>query len=169
LFQIARPAGQADDDNVYGYFGEQRNRGLELGAYGELLPGLRLMASAAFIQAKLTKTQDGVNQGNRAPGVPSSTFNVGLDWDVPGVAGLSLSGRAIRTSSMYLRADNSLGLPAVTRVDVGARYSTTVAGKPVVLRANIENLTDKRYWLASGTFATNAAARTYMLSASIGF
>ena len=38
LFQIARPAGQADENNVYGYFGEQRNRGLELAAYGEVRP-----------------------------------------------------------------------------------------------------------------------------------
>src|SRR5690606_6933286 len=106
LFQIARPAAQADEDNVYGYFGEQRNRGLELTAYGELQPGLRLMASAAFIQGKLTKTQDGVNEGNRAPGVPSSTFNLGLDWDTPWVDGLSLNGRVIRTSALYLNSDN---------------------------------------------------------------
>lgn len=169
LFQIARPAAQADEDNVYGYFGEQRNRGLELTAYGELQPGLRLMASAAFIQGKLTKTQDGVNEGNRAPGVPSSTFNLGLDWDTPWVDGLSLNGRVIRTSALYLNSDNSLRLPGVTRFDVGARYRATVAGKPVILRATIENLTDKRYWLAAGTFATNAAARTYMLSASANF
>src|SRR5690606_10305858 len=29
VYQLARPAGQADENNVYGYFGEQRNRGLE--------------------------------------------------------------------------------------------------------------------------------------------
>jgi len=169
VYQLARPAAQADDANVYGYFGEQRNRGLELTAYGELQPGLRIMASAAFTQGKLTKTQGGINEGNTAPGVPRQTFNLGLDWDTPWVEGLSLNGRVSHTSSTYISADNNLSLPAVTTFDVGARYRTVVAGKAVVLRANIDNLTDKKYWLASGSFATNAAGRTFMLSATVDF
>ncbi|WP_233213836.1 TonB-dependent receptor [Achromobacter sp. MYb9] len=169
LFQIARPAGQADDNNVYGYFGEQRNRGLELTGYGELVPGLRLMASAAFINSELTKTPGGVSQGNRPAGVPASTYNLGLDWDTPWVQGLSLNGRAIRTSSVYLNNTNTLRLPGYTRFDLGARYVTTIAGKEVVFRANVENVADKKYWLASGSFVTNAAGRTYMLSASINY
>lgn len=169
LWQIARPSGQADANNVYGYFGEQRNRGLELNAYGELRPGLRLMAGASFIDGKLTKTQGGVNEGNRAPGVPRSAFNLGLDWDTPWVDGLSLNGRVLYTSSTYLDNANQYRLPAVTRFDVGARYLTRIAGKDVALRVNIDNLTDKRYWLASGTYLTNAAGRTVMVSASVDF
>jgi len=169
VFQLARPAAQADDANVYGYFGEQRNRGLELTAYGELQPGSRIMASAAFTQGKLTKTQGGINEGNTAPGVPRQTYNLGLDWDTPWVEGLSLNGRVSHTSSTYISADKNLSLPAVTTFDVGARYRTKVAGKTVVLRANIDNLTDKKYWLASGSFATNAAGRTFMLSATVDF
>lgn len=169
LWQIARPAGQEDDNHVYGYFGEQRNRGVELTAFGEVMPGLRLMASAAFTEGKLTKTPGGVNEGNRAPGVPSSTYNLGLDWDTPWVQGLSLNGRVLRTSAVYLNNTNTLRLPGLTRFDIGARYRTRIAGKAVVLRANIENLTDKRYWLASNSFATNGAGRTYMLSASVNF
>ncbi|PLC52316.1 TonB-dependent siderophore receptor [Pollutimonas nitritireducens] len=169
IYQLARPAAQADESNVYGYFGEQRNRGVELSAYGELQPGLRIMASAAYTQGKLTTTQNGINEGNKAPGVPSHTVNLGLDWDTPWVDGLSLTGRAAYTSSSYVSADNTLSLPAVTTFDVGARYRTKVAGKAVVLRANIDNLTDKKYWLANGSFATNAAGRTVMLSASVDF
>lgn len=169
VYQLAKPAAQADEANVYGYFGEQRNRGLELSAYGELQPGLRLMASMAFMQAELTKTDNGINEGNRAPGAPSRTFNLGVDWDTPWVTGLSLNGRVSYTSSTYITADNGLSLPSVTTFDVGARYRTEVAGKEVVLRANIDNLTDKKYWLANGSFATNAAGRTVMLSASVDF
>ncbi len=169
VYQLARPAGQADANNVYGYNGEQRNRGLELSAYGELQPGLRLMASAAFVQAKLTKTAGGVNEGNTAAGVPKNIVNVGLDWDTPWVDGLSLNGRVSYVSSSYVDDANEYSLPAVTTLGVGARYSTTVAGKSVVFRANVDNLTDKKYWLASGSFATNAAGRTFMLSASVDF
>lgn len=169
VYQIARPSGQADANNVFGYDGEQRNRGLELSAYGELRPGLRLMASAAFIQSKLNKTQNGVNQGNRSPGVPRHTLSLGADWDTPWVQGLSLNARALRTSDMYLDNANTVRLAGVTRFDVGARYRTVIAGKETVLRANIENVADKRYWLAAGTYATNAAGRTLMLSATVDF
>ena len=169
VYQIARPAGQANANNVYGYFGEQRNRGLELTAYGELQPGLRLMASAALIQGKLTKTQDGVNQGNRPAGVPRRTFNLGADWDTPWVAGLSLNARAIYTSDVYTDSANLVRLPGVTRFDIGTRYRTIIAGKETVLRANIENVADKRYWMAAGMYATPAAGRTLMLSASVDF
>jgi iron complex outermembrane receptor protein len=169
VYQLARPAGQANDANVYDYFGEQRNRGLELAAYGEILPSLRVMASAAFVQAKLTETQGGLHQGNTAPGVPKSTYSVGLDWDTPWVTGLGLNGRVVRTSSTYIDNSNKLSLPGVTTFDVGARFRSKVAGKPVVLRVNVDNLTNKKYWLASGSFATNAAGRTVMLSASVDF
>ncbi|QIM48710.1 TonB-dependent receptor [Pusillimonas sp. DMV24BSW_D] len=169
VYQLGRPAGQADDANVYGYFGEQRNRGLELTAYGELQPGLRFMAGAAFTQAKLMNTPGGVNEGNTAAGVPRRTFNLALDWDTPWVNGLSLNGSVAYTSSSYIDSTNTLSLPAVTTFGLGARYRTEVAGKPVVLRANIDNLTDKEYWLASGSFATNAAGRTVMLSATVDF
>jgi len=179
VYQLARPTAFADgpvsapnSEKNYGYYGEQRNRGLELSVYGELQPGLRMMASAAFVQGKLTKTRDGLNEGNAAPGVPNRTFNVGLDWDTPWVQGLSLNGRVAHTSSTYISDANTLKLPSITTFGVGARYRTKVAGKSVVLRADIDNLTDKKYWLVStvrGAYATNAAGRTVMLSASVDF
>lgn len=174
LFQIERPSAYADDANVYGYFGEQRNRGLELNAFGEITRGLRLLASATFIDSELTKTQGGLYQGNRAQGVPSRAFSVGADWDVPGVRGLALNGRVIHTSAVYLDNAHQKRLPDATRFDLGARYRTEVVGREVMLRFNVENVADKRYWLAAGQngsngYASYAAGRTYMLSASVNF
>ncbi|MEG1770258.1 MAG: TonB-dependent receptor, partial [Comamonas sp.] len=76
LFQITQPSS-VTENQVYSFGGEQRNRGLELTTYGELQRGLRLMASAAFLDAKLTRTNNAANQGNDANGVPKRTFNVG--------------------------------------------------------------------------------------------
>jgi iron complex outermembrane receptor protein len=169
VYQITRPNATTDAvTNVYSYGGEQRHRGLELTMYGEVQRGLRAMASASFNDAKLTRTQGGVNQGNDANGVPDHTFNVGLDWDMPWVPGLSLNGRVINTSSTYYDAANLLRMPSWTRVDIGARYATKVAGKPLVLRANLENVVDKAYWVTS-TYVTVGAPRTLMLSAQIDF
>ena len=127
------------------------------------------MASASFNDAKLTRTPGGVNQGNDANGVPDRTFNIGLDWDLPWVPGLSLNGRVINTSSLYYDAANLLRMPSWTRVDLGARYVVKMGGKPVVLRANLENATNKSYWVTTTGYATVGAPRTLMLSASIDF
>lgn len=170
LWQIEKPFAVVDASNVYDYSGKQRNRGLELNAYGEIQRGLRLMAGASFIDSKLRNTQGGTTDGNRSYGVPASAYNLGLDWDTPWVNGLSLDGRMIRTSSMYFDNANQISLPGTTIFNVGARYRTEIAGKDVVFRATIDNLTDKRYWLvASNAYATNAAGRTFMLSASVDF
>ena len=168
VYQITRPNSLTDPTTlVYSFGGEQRNRGLELTAYGEIQRGLRVMASAAFNDSKLTRTAGGLNQGNDAAGVPDRTFNLGLDWDAP-VQGLSFNGRVINASSVYADAANRLRVPDWTRLDIGARYTTKVSGRPVVVRANLENVFDKKYWVTS-TYVTVGAPRTLMLSASIDF
>lgn len=170
LYDIRKPNAQTDPTTlVYSFGGEQRNRGIEFTAYGEIQRGLRAMASASFNDAKLTRTPGGVNQGNDANGVPDRTFNIGLDWDLPWVPGLSLNGRVINTSSLYYDAANLLRMPSWTRVDLGARYVVKMGGKPVVLRANLENATNKSYWVTTTGYATVGAPRTLMLSASIDF
>jgi iron complex outermembrane receptor protein len=169
VYQLARPAAQADASNVYGYFGEQRNRGVELSAYGEIQRGLRGMASLAYNDAKLTSTAGGVFQGNKAAGMPDTTATASLDWDTPWVSGLSLNGRAVYTSGAYTTNANIAKFDPWTRWDIGARYRTLVNGKAVVLRANLENLFNKNYWLTTGTYVTVASPRTLLVSATVDF
>ncbi|RYY97223.1 MAG: TonB-dependent siderophore receptor [Comamonadaceae bacterium] len=170
IYQIRRPAAISEGLPIptFSFGGEQRNRGLELTAYGEVQRGLRLMASAAFNDAVLTRTAGGAGQGEDAAGVPRHTYNLGLDWDTSWVQGLSLNGRVISTSSVNAGIGNALPVGSWTRVDLGARYATKVSGKPVVLRANLENVSDKNYWVISN-YVTVGAPRTLMLSASVDF
>lgn len=173
IYEIKKPS-QIDVNrnglNYYTYGGEQRNRGLELTAYGEIRRGLRLMTSAAYMEAILTRTADGTSQGKDARGVPESTYNLGLDWDTPWVPAFSLNGRVIHTSSMYYDNANTLRMPAWTRVDLGARYATELAGTPVVLRASVENVSDEAYWVTdSSGYVSVGAPRTYMVSATFDF
>ncbi|MAZ10484.1 MULTISPECIES: TonB-dependent siderophore receptor [unclassified Limnobacter] len=170
VFEISRPNLQTNAaTNTSNYDGEQRNRGLELGAYGEVFPGLRGMASALFNDAELSSTAGGVNQGNEAPSVPRQTFSLGLDYDLPWLPKASVNGRIINTSEMAVNAANNLSVAGWTRYDIGAQYRTSLGNKPLILRANIENLTDENYWLVSGTFASVAAPRTFIVSASVDF
>ncbi|WP_398478279.1 TonB-dependent receptor [Tardiphaga sp.] len=170
VFQITRPSAVTTATGALAYDGEQRNRGVELNAYGLILPGLRGMASATFLKPELTNPTDPTQRGNDAAGVPDKTFSAGLDWDVPGVQGFALNGRVIYTAGSYLTTANLLKYPDWTRVDIGARYTTTaLTGKPVTFRANIENVGGANYWLTTGTFVTVGSPRTYILSAAFDF
>jgi len=170
VFQIDRPNAVTDPiTTIYSMDGNQRNRGLELSVMGEVVRNLRLMASATFYDAELQHTAGGINEGNDANGVPKRALSAGLDWDLDAVPGLSFNARAIHTSDIPFNAANTLFLPSWTRFDIGARYRTSMMGRPVILRASVENVADKAYWLASGTFATAAASRTALVSAQFDF
>jgi len=101
--------------------------------------------------------------------VPHRTVNLGADWDTPWLPEFSLNARMLYTSSEYYNASNTLSIPSWTRIDVGARYRTRIGGKAVVLRANVENLFNRNYWLDSATYVTVAAGRTILLSAQVDF
>ncbi|PZA13235.1 TonB-dependent siderophore receptor [Rhodopseudomonas palustris] len=172
VFQITRPNSIRNAANELAYDGEQRNRGVELSVYGLILPGLRGMASATFLKPELTNPTNPLERGNDAAGVPDTTVSAGLDWDTPWVRGLALNGRVIYTSGSYLTSANlpTQRFPDWTRLDLGARYTTTaITGKPVTFRASIENVTGENYWLTTGTFVTVGAPRTYLLSAAFDF
>jgi iron complex outermembrane receptor protein len=81
-----------------------------------------------------------------------------------------LTARGIYTSSQYLNAANTQELPSWTRLDLGARYVIDGRGKPIVIRANIENVFDANYWgSASRGFLGLSTPRTFLLSTTFSF
>lgn len=172
LFQIAQP-NSLTVENRFTVDGEQRNRGLEWNVYGTLGEGVRLLGGVTLLDAKITKAA-GDTQGKDAFGVPGTQVNLGGEWDVPGSGGLTLSGRFLYTDSVYIDSANAYSIPSWTSWDVGARYATQVSGRPVVLRANVENLFNNSYWIGyrqgwrSG-FVSRSAPRTVLLSITTDF
>ncbi|MBD0426800.1 TonB-dependent siderophore receptor [Aquisalinus flavus] len=159
-------------DNVFTASGEQENSGIELSVFGEPAEGVRLLGGATFINAELSQTQGGINEGNEPIGVPELQANVNLEWDVPALPGLTLDGRVIYTGEQYVNEGNTTELDAWTRLDLGARYPLTISGKNVTLRARAENVTDDSYWASTGGFPganylVQAAPRTFVLSATL--
>jgi len=183
LFNITRPFGileDADDPNtpeeelVFKVNGEQRNRGVELSLYGELADSLRLIGGLTWLDAKMTRTQDRINQGKTATGSPDFQANVNLEWDVPGLTGFTLDGRVIYTSSQYADAANTIEVDSWMRLDIGGRYTTEVAGKPFTIRARVDNVTDENDWVSVGGFPGSnylvlGTPRTFVVSASVDF
>lgn len=176
LFEITRPmmialgsstAPTLSDD------GEKRVRGLEWNTFGEVSRGLRLLGGATYTQGVQTKTAYGLNDGKTAVGAPRWQGNLGTEWDVPGIPGLTVSGRLIATTNQYLDAANTLRIPGWGQVDAGARYATVLEGRKLVLRLNIINLFDRHYYAGSFSdttpIATLGLARSVSASATMDF
>lgn len=172
VYQIHMPSSYIDPaSNVFSFGGEQRNRGVELGFFGEPLDGLRVMGGVAYLQARLTSTAGGVDEGNFVMARPKWQAKLGVEWDVPGVAGLTLTGNVQSVSGQYFSRDNALKTAGRTLFDAGVRYRTDIHGRAVTLRADVLNVTNKAYWAAGGGGGKVwlGAPRTVMVSASVDF
>ncbi|MFY9292779.1 MAG: TonB-dependent receptor [Methylorubrum rhodinum] len=172
LFEIEQP-NAINDFGSFALNGLQRNRGIEITTFGEPLPGVRLLGGITFLDATLVNTAGGTFDGNAAPGVPTTAFNLYGEVDLPPwlAPGLTLTGRAIYTSGVYYDQGNTQTVPDWARFDAGLRYAFEgVNGKPVVLRATVQNLFDERYWASAARgFLAVGAPRTFILSAAVDF
>lgn len=159
---------------TYGAGGEQRNQGVELSVYGEPIDGLRLLGGLTLMDAEITKDIDPAIEGNAPIGVPEVQANLNVEWDVPSVSGLTLEGRAVYTGPQQVDEQNTVELDSWTRFDAGVRYDFEAGGKPLTVRARVENLADEDQWVAVGgypgaKYLTLGAPRTFRVSISTDF
>ena len=173
LFTTGQPQAYVVN-NTFGLFGEQRNRGLELSVFGTPARGLRLLGGATLLDSEQRRTLDGAFDGFEAIGVPEMQFNLGADWDVPGVQGLSLNARALHTSTQFADAANLQKVPSWTRLDLGATWSTRFIDRNLTLRARVDNVLDKNYWASAGGYPgfgylVAGAPRTVSVTGTIDF
>jgi iron complex outermembrane receptor protein len=169
----AMPDPQGSGLLRYGVYGEQRNRGLEFAVDGEIARGLRLIAGATVVDAELRRQQSTAINGRTAVGVPDYTANANVEWDLPFVPGLTLTGRVVQTGKQQVNAANTLSIPDWTRVDLGARAVMVVADRPLTLRVNVDNVANARYWASSfdsfGQALLQGQPRTAKASLSMDF
>ena len=146
--------------------GKQRSQGFEIGATGQVLPGLNVFGGYTFLDTKIHKDNTVPSVvGNEIQNVPkhSATFWTTYDflekWQVGG--GPSYVG------SRYANNANTNRVPGFIRWDSTVAYQLT---KNVQLRVNAINFTNQLYFDSiSGSKAVPAAGRTFIGSASFKF
>jgi iron complex outermembrane receptor protein len=166
-----------NDENFSATVGEQRSRGFELEAIGQVTDSWSMMASYGFLDAEITADND-LPVGDRLTGVPRHSVGVfnkvnlatlGLNqWSV--TAGVAYA--AERESGLPNDPDadgafthRDVQLPAYTKVDAGIVYDADA----YQLRLNGRNLTDEKIY--DGYFSTfqPRAGRSVDVSMAIEF
>ena len=171
LFQINKSLQYYDVTDparpVFVQDGRQVHRGVEFTAIGQVTPNLSVLGGFTWLDPEVRKqTQNPRLEGKRPMLVADKMAKVRLEYAVPGVPGLSLSGGVNHTGASYADGLNTDRLPAYTVFDAGARYPVGPASKPVILRLNITNLTNRHYWSRNDALGE---PRIVMLSASHQF
>lgn len=174
LFSTEKPRGYLDTNNFYTTKGQDRHDGAEINLYGQITDNTRLLGGVTFLHAKQRNTGSSTTDGKYTIGVPKLQGNLGLEYDVKAIEGLTLESRVTYTGSSYADAQNTLKVKDWTRVDIGARYIALLGNTPVTLRARLDNLTNKKYWESVGGYPNygylvSGAPRTLSLSATIDF
>ncbi|RZJ17239.1 MAG: TonB-dependent siderophore receptor [Brevundimonas sp.] len=174
-FRTTRPSEYFDTvTRIYSADSEQENQGVELSVFGEPVAGLRLIGGATWLDAEITRALNPALEGKAPIGVPDFQASLNVEWDVTALPGLTVEGRAVHTGSQPVSADNTVELDAWTRFDAGVRYAFEAGGKPLTLRARVENLAGEDQWVAVGgypgsNYLTLGAPRTWRLSISADF
>ncbi|MCC4115478.1 TonB-dependent siderophore receptor [Aromatoleum toluclasticum] len=185
LFQIERPMNGVNPngttstaDDRYERLGEGRYRGVEVSAGGRIAPRWSLFASAQWLDAEFTEAENDPRLvGNRPANTPRVTASLFVEHSLAAVPGLALSAGAYYTGEREVDPLNQAAVDGFTRYDLGARYRTKLDGKQLDLVANVENVTDERYWAAAGDSRVNSNSpllavgmpRTLRLSAKLSF
>ena len=173
VFTTTQPSAYVQDRH-FGVFGEQRHRGLELSVFGAPLRGVRVLGGLTLLDAEQKLTAGALNQGKDVIGVPDTQLNLGAEWDVPGVRGLTLSARGLHTAAQYADGANTQKLPSWSRLDLSASYNLQLGERAVTLRARVDNVADKNYWASAGGYPGSGylvlgSPRSFVLSGSVDF
>ncbi len=151
-FEVTRPAwsdvGACDVDASCRRQadGLARHRGLE--AQADLKwSGGGLLGSAMWLQARRQDGQDAGLNGKRPVNVPAQQYRVQLRQTL--MEGLQASASLVHEGRRAILPDNSLELPAWTRVDAALRWDLTSGGQLWRWRAGVDNLFDKKAWKES--------------------
>ena len=152
-FDIVRPVSNLDACTRLGivpclgqYDGSARHRGVEAGAQW-LTGSWTLGSSASLLNARRSGStaEPGVN-GSRPANVPDWVLRAQAAYRVAGVPGLQLESLLSAEGQRAVLPDQTIMLPAWSKLDANIRYNTTLMGVRSTWTLGVENLTDKRYF-----------------------
>lgn len=156
--------------------GTAKHRGLELMA-GTPAPTTaqpwHVDGGVTLINAKRQdSTIDPTLNGQRPTNVPDWILRLNASYKIAAVPGLQLEGHVSHEGARAVLPDNSIMLPAWTRLDLGLRYDTKIASTKTTWTLGVDNVFNKSYFKESPyqfshVYLFPGAPRTLRLSVQI--
>ena len=140
------------DGNIYmtTQEGEQRHKGFEMGAQGQVSDKWFMTGSMMYLDAQYeTGASDNQHLDGMTPvDAPEWSANVWTRYEMS--EDLALNFGAIYVGERFANTSNTITKDGYVRFDMGAAYTMDVMGSDVSVRVNVKNLFDTDY-LAGGT------------------
>ncbi len=160
-------------DSVFKQDGREIHQGLEVTATGRLWNCLTLGGGGTIMDAHIEKAADPAIKDKTPANVPEKQAKAFVEYDVPGIRGLCVSGGGTYCGLRFVDAKNSASIPPVWLYDAGARYRISMSDHGFTINLHIVNLLNTNYWAAykpSGTVGLCLGApRLISLSAKYEF
>jgi iron complex outermembrane receptor protein len=170
LFNLRQPAASTNASNVYELNGIGRYRGIEASLQGDVTRNLSVVTTGMWLDATQVDSTDPTTLGKRPENTPRFTASVFLNYQIPQVSGLSLSGGAYYMGARPINDANQAFIGGYTLFTAGARYQTHIGGKKATFQLNIDNATNKHYWASAGSSQLGIGLdRTISLTSTIDF
>lgn len=169
VFDMQRPLEYVNTAGFYVQEGEQRHQGVEVMLSGKVMPDLALIAGTMLLDTEV-ENGDAATDGNRAIGTSTFTASVWADYHLPNTQGVFVNAGVFYSGPQYLDVANTLEVDGYTRVDVGARYESSIHDQAVDYLLSVENLANDDYWTgAQSSLLVLGDPRTVKASMIIDF
>jgi iron complex outermembrane recepter protein len=149
LFRIQQANQYTTTSNsltTYHQDGRTINKGAELTVSGKLTDSLTFNGGYTLTDAKIDKTSSTALQGKVAQGAAEQTGRLYLEYALPAIRNLILTGGVSFTGNTWVDASNTMSVPVAHPADAGLRYQTRLFGRDTVMRLDLNNFTGENYW-----------------------
>jgi iron complex outermembrane receptor protein len=168
LMNVAVNANDISNPNLYVQQGEDRSRGIETEANGNILPNLSIAVSYSYCVAKVIQSKIASQVGTLVENAPKNTSNSWIKYIFNKGA---LRGFGVAAGHSQVSARNTLDpnilLPGYIVLNAGIRYER----RHINAAINLNNITNKTYWMGAYNNVNKwpGAPNNFMISAGYRF
>lgn len=138
VFDVRKPYFSLDPGRVFRELGEVRNRGIEMSLAGQITPSLSVVLGAVILDAEVSGDQVDLGLIGKKPiGSSPLTATGAVNWNVPGVKGLSLDVSFEAFTDRVADRINSFVIPSRYVASLGGRYRFDLIDRPATFRAQL--------------------------------
>ena len=151
VFEVKKPYFDRDTSNVFARVGSLRHRGVEMSLSGQPLEGLKVVAGAVLLQARVSGTTVDLGLiGDVPPGKTPVLIRLNADYGPAAWRGFSVNAKVNFEDSHNANRLNTVRISSITTVDLGARYNFKIYDTSASIRFDVRNVANVFAWTVAG-------------------